>query len=129
MSVEKRDHKFMLHTGTVDSSGMRMWFTSTPRQYDAGIITFGHRITRDQIIPPNAKNFTTTALLTEKCTNTVRLHQFWQIFIIYSAFCLCPQLLPKDGIRLFANLLHTHEAGMITSILSKYLPVLLYFCL
>ena len=60
---------------------MRMWFTSTPREYDAGIITFGHDITPEQIIPPNAKNFTTTALLTDECTKAVSC-------IVKMVFCI-----------------------------------------
>ncbi|CAI8042462.1 DBH-like monooxygenase protein 1 homolog, partial [Geodia barretti] len=77
-------------SGTVDSSGMRMYYTSTAREYDAGILTFGHDITPDQIIPPNAKSFTTTAILTGECTEAI---------------------LPEDGIRVFGNFLHTHVVG------------------
>ena len=60
-------------TGTVDSSGMRLWYTSTPREHDAGIMFFGHRVHELMVIPPDAKNFTITGVMTENCTNKVSL--------------------------------------------------------
>jgi hypothetical protein len=79
--------------GTVDSSGMRMWYTSTPREYDAGIFEIGHAVTPLHVIPPDAENFTTTGILTSECTNN----------------------LPKEGIHVFANILHTHIVGRTVS--------------
>ena len=61
----------MCYAGTVDNSGMRLWYTSTPREHNAGIVDVGHRITEDQIIPPNSKNFTTTGIMMGDCTNQV----------------------------------------------------------
>ena len=59
--------------GTIDSSGMRLWYTSTPRQYDAGIFSVGHSVHSNHVIPPNSKNFISTGLLTEECSKTVRI--------------------------------------------------------
>ena len=58
-------------SGIMDSSGMRLWYTSTPREYEAGILAVGHHVTEHQIIPPNSKNFTTTGVVLEDCTNQV----------------------------------------------------------
>ena len=58
-------------SGTVDSSGMRLWYTSTPREHEAGIVDVGHFVTEEQIIPPNSKNFTTTGVMLGDCTNQV----------------------------------------------------------
>ena len=50
---------------------MRMWYTSTPRQYDAGIMEVGHFVHPFMVIPPDVKNFTTTGITTEECTKNV----------------------------------------------------------
>lgn len=57
----------------VDSSGFIFTYTNTPRQYDAGILFFGHAIVPAMVIPPNAYNFTTIGLCTNGCTQTVSL--------------------------------------------------------
>ena len=50
---------------------MRLWYTSTPREHDAGIFILGHLVSLQHIIPPRAKNFTTTGFVTEDCTKAV----------------------------------------------------------
>ena len=50
---------------------MRLSYTSTPREFDAGIFVLGHFVTPQHIIPPNVQNFTTTAVVTEDCTRAV----------------------------------------------------------
>ena len=57
--------------GTVDSSGMRLWYTSTPREHEAGILEVGHFVTGYHIIPPNSENFTTTGIMVDECTTGV----------------------------------------------------------
>jgi hypothetical protein len=76
--------------GTLDSSGMRIWYTKTPREHDAGILTVGHLVTPLQVIPPNSKNFVNIGLMPAECTN---------------------EYLPDDGIHVFGNFFHTHLAG------------------
>ena len=61
----------VLCTGIQDSSGIRLWYTSSPRKYEAGILEVGHAVSPRHIIPPNSENFTTTGLVTEECTRTV----------------------------------------------------------
>ncbi|CAI8042458.1 DBH-like monooxygenase protein 1 homolog [Geodia barretti] len=79
-----------LKQGTVDSSGMRLRYTSTPREHAAGTIIFGHAVSKDHVIPPNAKNFTTTVVMPEDCTRN---------------------FIPDEGIHVFGNILHTHVVG------------------
>ena len=60
-----------MYAGAVDSSGVRLWYTSTPREHDAGALVVGHFVSPQQIIPPNVQNFTTTAIVPEDCTRAV----------------------------------------------------------
>ena len=57
--------------GTLDSSGLRVWYTKTPREHEAGILTVGHFVHPYHVIPPNSQNFVSTGLLTEKCSKDV----------------------------------------------------------
>jgi hypothetical protein len=59
--------------GTRDSSGMRLWYTTTPREYDAGIFEVGYFIGVDHVIPPNSENFVTQCILPGQCTTKVRV--------------------------------------------------------
>ena len=63
---------WVFYSGTIDSSGMRIWYTDTPREHEAGIMQIGHSVTPLMVIPPNAKNFTVTGLVNDQCTNQVR---------------------------------------------------------
>ncbi|CAI8042477.1 DBH-like monooxygenase protein 1 homolog [Geodia barretti] len=76
--------------GTRDSSGMRLWYTTTPREYDAGIFEVGYFIGVNHVIPPNSQNFVTQCILPDQCTNKFK---------------------PEDGIHAFANFFHTHLVG------------------
>ena len=62
--------------GTIDSSGMRFWYTDTPREHEAAILNVGYYVTPLMVIPPNAKNFTITGFVNEECTNQVRHKNF-----------------------------------------------------
>ena len=62
--------------GTNDSSGMRLWYTDTPREHEAELLAVGYRVTPLMVIPPNSKNFTITGLVNEECTNQVRYNNF-----------------------------------------------------
>ena len=50
---------------------MRIWYTTTPREHDAGILTVGHSVHPYQVIPPNSENFVSLGIMTEECTNKV----------------------------------------------------------
>ena len=66
--------------GTIDSSGMRIWYTDTPREHEAGILEVGYSVTPVMIVPPNTKNFTITGLVDDECTNRVS----YNIIYIYA---------------------------------------------
>ena len=78
--LPRSGHLLCNYTGTVDSSGMRMWYTSTAREYDAGIFEIGHAVTHLHVIPPGAENFTTTGILTSECTNVCSLVLYCEIY-------------------------------------------------
>ena len=73
---------FFFNTGVVDSSGMRFYYSSIPREHDAGILTVGHHITPFMIIPPGAPKYTIGAVCPANCTESVchynylKLHHF-----------------------------------------------------
>ena len=64
-------HVYTLYIGVLDSSGIEFFYTSTPRQHDAGILNIGHAVTFSMIIPPNAADFTIFGLCPASCTNQV----------------------------------------------------------
>ena len=61
----------LFNTGVIDNSGMRFFYTNTPRQHDAGILGLGNNLPGVMAIPPKATNFTIAGLCTSKCTNEV----------------------------------------------------------
>ena len=70
---------------------MRLSYTSTQREFDAGIFVLGHFVTPQHIIPPNVKNFTTTTVVTEECTRAVSC---MQIYLFQ-----CGSLLPLPAVH------------------------------
>ena len=66
--------------GVVDSSGVRIWYTDTPREHDAGMILVGYSVHPYMVIPPNAKNYTVTGFVSEECTNRVSTPQTCHLF-------------------------------------------------
>lgn len=75
--------------GVVDSSGIKLVLTETPRLYDAGVLLMG-QVLQGMLIPPRATNYTLVAECPSDCTS---------------------RLFPPSGITFVASLLHTHEAG------------------
>ena len=59
------------HLGKIDSSGMRFYYTSTPREHDAGIMFLGHDVTSRMIVPPGAPNYMIGGICTANCTESV----------------------------------------------------------
>ena len=64
-------HLCSLFVGILDSSGIEFFYTSTPRQHDAGILNVGHVVNYLMIIPPNAADFSILGLCSANCTNQV----------------------------------------------------------
>ncbi|KAF2349352.1 Copper type II ascorbate-dependent monooxygenase N-terminal, partial [Trinorchestia longiramus] len=73
----------------VDSSGVRIFHTPKLRQYDAGVLQFGHNVEPFQIIPPSTV-WKTTGHCHSECTRLT---------------------LPASGIHIFSGALHAHVLG------------------
>ena len=50
---------------------MRLSYTNTPREHDAGILEIGYAVSPIMVVPPNAKNFTIGSIVTADCTSEV----------------------------------------------------------
>ena len=57
--------------GVVDSSGLRLYKTERLRQYDAGVVTLGHKVEPTHIIPPHSSSWNTLGHCTDHCTRAV----------------------------------------------------------
>jgi len=68
----------LIFTGGIDSSGIEFFYTSTPRQHDAGILSLGHRVNRFMIIPPNAGSYSIMGKCSAECTS-----QVWKSKILF----------------------------------------------
>ncbi|KAE8582306.1 hypothetical protein XENTR_v10020073 [Xenopus tropicalis] len=90
LRLEVHYHNPLELKGLRDSSGIRLYYTSTLRRYDAGIMEVGLVYSPVMAIPPGQKDFLLTGYCTDKCTD---------------------RALPSNGIRIFASQLHTHLAG------------------
>ena len=59
--------------GVIDNSGLRFYYTRTPRQYDAGILEIGHDVTPFMVIPPGVERYTVLGFCAMECSE-VRWH-------------------------------------------------------
>ncbi|XP_023212266.1 dopamine beta-hydroxylase-like [Centruroides sculpturatus] len=75
----------------VDSSGIRIYYTSQLRQYDAAVIEVGLEYTNKMAIPPHQEAFQLDGYCVSECTRVG---------------------LPPEGITIFAAQLHTHLTGI-----------------
>ncbi len=74
----------------VDNSGLRLYVTKNLQPIEAATITFGVPVgAMYQIVPPRQKKFVNYGYCNSECT----------------------QKLPKDGVNVFAGLLHAHLIG------------------
>nr|XP_045616124.1 MOXD1 homolog 1-like isoform X2 [Procambarus clarkii] len=73
----------------VDASGLRVLYTETPREYDAGVLTIGHSISPLLVVPPGT-HWLTVGICHPDCTQ---------------------QGLPEGGVKVFEVLLHSHMLG------------------
>jgi hypothetical protein len=69
-------------TGVVDSSGLRFYYTNQARAQNAGIMYFGHIVTRNMLVPPRTNNYTIAGICTAECTNAVSLYNL-KVRLIY----------------------------------------------
>ncbi|XP_039619224.1 dopamine beta-hydroxylase [Polypterus senegalus] len=91
LRLEVHYHNPLLIKDRVDSSGIRLYYTSHLRKYDGGIMELGLVYTPVMAIPPQEENFELTGYCTAKCTETA---------------------LPQGGMHIFASQLHTHLTGI-----------------
>ena len=55
----------------VDSSGVEFFYTSQPRQHEAGILNVGHLVNRFMVIPPRTDKYDIIGLCSSTCTSQV----------------------------------------------------------
>ena len=76
--------------GVVDNSGLRLFYTSDLRKYDAGIMSIGMEPNWRHIIPPGQETVVSEGHCVEECTK---------------------RTFPKLGIHIFAVMMTTHQIG------------------
>ena len=59
--------------GAVDSSGIEFYYTSTRREFDAGVLLVGHVVDFSEIIPPNAIDYKIFGECNSACTDKVQI--------------------------------------------------------
>lgn len=71
----------------LDSSGIRVHYTSSLRQHDAALLVAGIGISALHVIPPKQKEYKTVGICSTECTEAT---------------------LPEDGVNIVSVLLHAH---------------------
>ncbi|XP_068135585.1 DBH-like monooxygenase protein 1 [Hyperolius riggenbachi] len=79
--------------GLIDNSGIKMYYTSHTRKYDAGVLEAGIWVSLYHMIPPGMPAFSSEGHCTVECLEEALNHE------------------KPDGIHVFAVLLHAHQAG------------------
>ncbi|CAL8092372.1 unnamed protein product [Orchesella dallaii] len=74
----------------IDSSALRVFYTSTLRKYEIAYLWAGHRRTPFLTIPPHQESYTSYSFCGAECTQ---------------------KGLPKEGIKIISLLLHAHLTG------------------
>ncbi|XP_043468959.1 MOXD1 homolog 1 [Leptopilina heterotoma] len=78
------------HKKIIDSSGVRIHYTSNLRKNEAGILVAGVAVTPLHVVPPRQKKYATAGYCTQDCTN---------------------MMLPNKGVNVVSVVLHSHLAG------------------
>ncbi|XP_026869883.1 DBH-like monooxygenase protein 1 homolog [Electrophorus electricus] len=82
-----------LHTGLLDNSGLRLYYTPRLRSYDAGVMETGVWVSLYHMLPPGMESYVTEGHCTQEC-----LRESLDMEM-------------PSGVRVFAVLLHAHLAG------------------
>ena len=77
-------------SGLVDDSGLRIHYTPTLRQYDAGVMIQGKVVDQNHIIPPYSDAFKSYGVCHESCLNKVCFRQEELIQYIFNDCYLSP---------------------------------------
>ena len=85
--------------GRRDSSGVRFHHTSHLREYDAGIMSVGERISKFAIIPPKQESWLTVGYCPKECyqVNCLKCSQSLCVFMKISNSSLCNPDFQKKG--------------------------------
>ena len=57
----------------MDSSGIQFFYTSEPREHEAGILNLGHLVNNFMVIPPRTERFDIIGKCASECTSQVKL--------------------------------------------------------
>ncbi|XP_055929694.1 dopamine beta-hydroxylase-like [Argiope bruennichi] len=87
-----------LKEGVIDSSGIKLTYTPSLRQHDAGVMELGLEYTNKMAIPPHQADFKLTGYCVAECTRVG---------------------IPAEGIVIFGSQLHTHLTG--TKVYTKHI--------
>ena len=60
-----------LYIGVMDSSGIEFFYTSEPREHEAGILNLGYNVNGFMIIPPNTPRYDIIGYCDPQCTSRV----------------------------------------------------------
>ncbi|KAK9956423.1 hypothetical protein ABG768_014158 [Culter alburnus] len=82
-----------LQRGTVDSSGLRLYYSPSLRRYDAGVIETGVWVSLYHMLPPGMQDYITEGHCTQECLQESLDSEM------------------PSGVHVFAVLLHAHLAG------------------
>jgi hypothetical protein len=74
----------------VDNSGLRLYYTTSLRRHDAGVLSIGMDQNWRHIIPPQQERVVSEGHCVEECTQ---------------------RAFPRQGINIFAVMMQTHEIG------------------
>ena len=73
--------------GVMDSSGVEFFYTSEPREHEAGILNLGYNVNRLMVIPPNTPRYDVIGYCDPQCTSRVSgLAGLEEIYSLISAW-------------------------------------------
>ena len=71
-TVVKLLMKYILFTGVIDDSGIRLTITRTLRSKEVSLLEIGHKVSYKQVVPPHQKAFVSKAYCSQGCIRKVR---------------------------------------------------------
>lgn len=75
----------------------------------------GHAVVPYMFVPPSTNRFTVSGFCSSECTSRVCLHRgkLSSLKCYDDDNCNIIQFIPEEGIRIFANFMHTHLVGKL----------------
>lgn len=96
----------------IDSSGVRLHFTSKLRSQEAGILVTGVAVSPLHLVPPKQKEYATAGYCTPHCTNTV----IKESAIVFIQFLSCHRE-DATNVKLKTGHCHLRELLLLLSVL------------